>query len=152
MLHPAMWLSSRRQNTKDECVTITDSWSFILHFQILKYKLFNVISFFMHLSFICKYEMISLYPNEDPGKWTHRLIEYSCHLQHSRRSLSFFVHKGTQILLKCEILAVLNIKLVVLWYVTPCILIHCVYHTMQLQFPEYGESDDDNNSIVIGNE
>lgn len=61
-----------------------------------------------------------------------------------------FVPKGTQILL---ILTVLNIKLVVLWDVTPCILVLCVYHTMQLQVPEDDESyDDNNNNIVIGNE
>jgi len=63
--------------------------------------------------------------------------------------LSFFVPKETQILL---ILTVLNIKLVVLWDVTPCILVLCVYHTMQLHVPEDDESDDENNSIVIGNE
>lgn len=59
---------------------------------------------------------------------------------------------GTHILLRFEVLTVLNIKLVVLWDVTPCILVLCVYHAMQLQVPEDDESNDDNNSIVIGNE
>lgn len=65
--------------------------------------------------------------------------------------MSFVVHKGTQILLIFEVLTVLNIKLLVLWGVTPCILVLCVYHAMQLQVPEDDGSDDDSN-IVIGNE
>jgi hypothetical protein len=52
------------------------------------------------------------------------------------------------ILLRSEGLTLLNIKHVVLWDVPPCILVLCVYHTMQLQVPE----DDDDNNIVIGNE
>jgi hypothetical protein len=60
--------------------------------------------------------MICPYSNENKCKRTHNQVDIIfCHLHHSNRSLSFSVPKGTQNLLRFEVLTVLSIKIVVLW-------------------------------------